>query len=117
MISVLLFAIDWNCWKNKWGIKMEQTDIDFMVKRLRRVAGLLGLADAIPADDETIAGAAGTVLGMVARNVEKLKTENSEYRCLLQVAAYDLNQLRAKIESTLSPNSGMATRETSWHKK
>lgn len=60
-------------------------DEKFLAARLRRVVVMLGLADAVPMDDKSMAGCAGTILGMVARQIESLqagvtglKQENEE---------------------------------------
>lgn len=44
---------------------------EFNAKRLRRVVSMLGLNSAVPADDATLLGAMGSVLGMVARKLEE----------------------------------------------
>lgn len=54
-------------------IERLRQDDNFTALRLRRVAKLLGIENALP-DDETSARCAGTVLGMIAREVEKQNT-------------------------------------------
>jgi hypothetical protein len=51
----------------------DANELHFNAQRLRNVAVLVGLADAVPADDDGLDGARGTVLGQIAAKLRKAR--------------------------------------------
>lgn len=55
-------------------------ELHFNAQRLRNVAALVGLADAVPQDDATLDGARGAVLGLIAGVLRKREAEAASVR-------------------------------------
>lgn len=66
---------------------MTFTEEGFNAARLRRVAKLVGLENALPNTDATVVACAGTVLGMIAREVEKLRDESASLQSVVTNSA------------------------------